>query len=71
MSAEKIRFKDKPGIEELTHGGPFAVIANRELYDLGKAHKFALVNIQESRLNSVYSDPEEARSELRSLRRVG
>ncbi len=48
MLSEQINLKYKPGVEELAHQGSYAVIANRELYDHGKAHKFAIVDKERS-----------------------
>jgi hypothetical protein len=67
MLSEQINLKYKPGVEELAHQGSYAVIANRELYDHGKAHKFAVVDKEMERLDDVCLSPEQARAEMRSL----
>jgi hypothetical protein len=66
MPAEHIELKDKPGIEELDHRGELAIIANRVLYDHGKAHKFTVVDKDKAQLDDVFLSHEKARSEMRS-----
>jgi len=67
MLTEQINLNYKPGVEELAHRGSYTVIANRELYDHGKAHKFAVVDKERAQLDSVYRSSERARAEMRSL----
>jgi hypothetical protein len=69
MYSEKCVVENKSGIEELDHRGPYAVITNRRLYDHGKAHRYALINIREAWIDSVYRDVTEAREEMRGLSR--
>ncbi len=66
MHAHNIALEGKPGIEELVHKDPYAIIANKILYGLGSAHKFTLVNVKRSRIENVYPSLAEARSALRT-----
>ena len=67
MLSQHITLEHKPGIEELAHRGSYAVIANRELLDHGKAHRFVVVNTREAHLDNIYGDPDRARSQMQSL----
>ncbi len=66
MYAQRCVLEGKSGIEELAHRDAYAIIANRTLYDRGKAHKFTLVNVKRSRIENVYPSLNEARSALRT-----
>ena len=67
MHAGKCVLKVKQGIAELDRTGVYAVVANRTLYECGKAHKFAVVNAQKARVDSVHRSYREARSTMLSL----
>jgi hypothetical protein len=67
MLSKHITLENKPGIEELAHRGSYAVIANRELFEHGRAHRFAVVNTRRAHLDNIYGDPDRARSEMQSL----
>ncbi len=69
MYARKCDLRDKRGIEELDHAGPYAIIVNRRLYSRGQARKFAVVNEQQAWVDSVFHNYGRARSMLRSLSR--
>lgn len=60
MGALKCVLKGKPGVKELRRVGAFAVIANRKLYQDGKAQKFAVINKRESELNRVFGNHDKA-----------
>jgi hypothetical protein len=47
--------------------GAYAVIANKTLYEIGKAGKFAVVNVSEEWVDSVHSTPDEALSSAQQL----
>jgi hypothetical protein len=67
MLSKHITLENRPGIEELAHRGSYAVIANRELFDHDKAHRFAVVNTREAQLDNIYGNPDRARSQMQSL----
>ncbi len=69
MYAQKCDLRNKRGIEELDHAGPYAIIVNRRLHTRGQAHKFAVVNEQQASVDSVYHNYDRARSMLRALSR--
>ncbi len=69
MYARNCDLKDKHGIEELDHAGPYTIIVNRRLFDRGQARKFAVVNERQAWVDSVYHNYTQARSMLRSLGR--
>lgn len=58
---------DKVGVIRLEEVGPFAVIANRELHEMGTARKFAVANTEESWIESVHYDRLEALSATQQL----
>jgi hypothetical protein len=67
MFASKCVITGKPGIKDLNHLGAYSVIANKELFDHGKASKYAIINTQKAWVESVYLDFNKASSALRSL----
>ncbi len=67
MYASKCVLEGKRGIEELDRRGPYTVIANRTLFDHGRAHKFTIVNAEKEWVENVYRSFREARSALHSL----
>jgi hypothetical protein len=64
MKRYRCNLKGKRGIEELDHDGYFAIIANRTLYDQGKASKFTVVNTKQGWLDNVYPNFSGAISEM-------
>jgi hypothetical protein len=58
---------DKPGVKRLNEVGGFAVIANKKLYDNGKARRFAVVNTSEQWVDSIYANYGEALSYTQKL----
>ncbi len=68
--ANRCDLNGKHGIEELERKGTFSVIANRTLYDWGKAHKFAIVNTEKCWVDSVHRNLAQARSTLQILSRA-
>lgn len=58
---------NKPGVEELKRVGAFVVIANRQLYQNGKAQKFAVVNKRRSVLNQVFANHDKAEDAVHHL----
>jgi hypothetical protein len=69
MFTTRCNLKDKRGVEELDHNGAYTVIANRVLYDHGRARKFAVINTVMSGVDSVYRNPKQARTAIKSLNR--
>ena len=57
----------KPGVKHLNQTGDFAVIANKKLYDSGKAHRYAVVNAHEQWLESIHPSYRQALSHSRGL----
>lgn len=47
---------NKPGVKRLEQVGPYAVIANRKLYNDGKSTRFAVINTRNKFVDSVHSD---------------
>ena len=47
---------NKNGIIRLDEVGVYAVIANRELHEQGKASRFSVANLNELWVDSVHSD---------------
>lgn len=60
---------DKAGIIRLEQFGAYVVIANRRLYEKGRASRFAVANATEAWVDSVFSDFGEARSLSEKLHR--
>ena len=58
---------NKEGIVRLDQVGSFAVIANRKLYEQGKASRFAVANVKELWVDSVHLDRGEALSTTQKL----
>ena len=69
MFTTKCDLKGKRGVEELSHEGKYTLIANRILYDHGRANKFAVINTAKSGVESVYHYPNQAQNAIRSLNR--
>ena len=57
----------KRGIEELDREGVFAIIANRALYDQGRASKYTVVNTKQGWLDNVYPNIRGAESEMEKM----
>ena len=58
---------DKIGLVRLDEIGAYAVIANKTLYETGKAGKYAVVNVSEEWVDSVHSSRNEAFSSAQQL----
>ncbi len=58
---------NKVGIIRLDEAGAFAVIANRELHEKGRAARFAVANMTEQWVDSVYDDLDQALSTTQKL----
>ncbi len=58
---------NKVGIIQLDEVGAYAVIANRELHEQGKASRFAVANMKEQWVDSVHPDREQALSTTQKL----
>jgi hypothetical protein len=69
MFTTKCNLKGKHGVEELDHEGKYTLIANRVLYDRGRAKKFAVINTVKEGVENVYRDPNQARTAIHSLNR--
>jgi hypothetical protein len=57
---------DKPGVKRLEQVGPFAVIANRKLFEHGKSTRFAVVNTHKEFVDSVHENYRAALSRARN-----
>ena len=60
---------NKNGIIRLDEVGVYAVIANRELYEQGRASRFSVANMNELWVDSVHSDRQVAVSMTQQLSR--
>ena len=58
---------DKPGVKRLDQVGPFAVVANKKLYNDGKSTRFAVVNTRKQFVDSIHGNYREAISYARNL----
>lgn len=58
---------NKEGIVRLDQVGSYAVIANRKLHEQGRARRFAVANVKELWVDSVYLDREEALTTTQKL----
>ena len=58
---------DKIGLIWLEEMGAYAVIANKTLFEIGKASKFAVVNVSEEWVDSVHSTHDQAFSSAQQL----
>ena len=58
---------DKTGLIRLEEMGTYVVIANKTLFEIGKASKFAVVNVSEEWVDSVHSTHDEAFSSAQQL----
>ncbi len=58
---------NKVGIIQLDEVGAYAVIANRELYEQGRAGRFAVAHMTEQWVDSVYDDRDQALSTTQKL----
>jgi hypothetical protein len=54
MYSDHLILRGKNGVKWLDQWGPYAVIVNRRLYELGRAGKYALVNIDKHWVDGVY-----------------
>jgi hypothetical protein len=54
MFSDKLRLQNQSGIQRLEQVGAFLVIANKQLYEMGKPRKFTLVNETEKYVHSVH-----------------
>ena len=54
MFSDKCTLKDRSGIKELDRVGPYLVITNRWLYEIGKSRRYALVNETERWVDSIH-----------------
>ena len=67
MFTNKCNLKGKQGVEELEREGKFTLIANRVLYNRGRAKKFAVINTAKSGVENVYRNPKQAQTALHSM----
>ncbi len=63
---DKAVLEGKAGIRELTHVGAYFIIANRTLYDHGRATKFAVVDMDRVGVDDVYKSYDEALAAVRA-----
>jgi len=65
MFSAQLSLQGKHGVKSLEHWGPYTVIVNKRLFEAGKAGKYALVNVNECWVESVYFSHALAASEAR------
>jgi len=65
MFSDQVSLQGKPGVKRLEHWGAYTVIVNKRLFEKGKAGKYALVNVKERWVESVYFSHALAASEAR------
>jgi len=65
MFSDQLRLQGKPGVKSLEHWGAYTVIVNKRLFEAGKAGRYALVNVKECWVESVYFSHALAASEAR------
>ena len=58
---------DKRGVTRLNQVGGFAVIANKQLHERGKSHRFAVVNTNECWVDSIHTNYGEALAYTQTL----
>ncbi|GMR11539.1 MAG: hypothetical protein BMS9Abin28_2374 [Anaerolineae bacterium] len=58
---------NKVGIIQLDEVGAYSVFANRELYEQGRAGRFAVANTKEQWVDSVHYDRDHALSTTQKL----
>lgn len=58
---------NKVGIIRLDESGAYAVIANRELHEQGRAARYAVANMKEQWIDSVYDDRDQALNTTQKL----
>lgn len=66
MYTQKCNLEGKSGIAFLDREGPYAVIANKTLYERGDTSRFAVVNTRVCFVDSVYSSRKDAASYLQT-----
>jgi hypothetical protein len=65
MLTDQVRLQGKSGVKRLEHWGAYTVIVNKQLFEAGKAGKYALVNVKECWVESVYFSHALAATEAR------
>jgi hypothetical protein len=55
MFSNKYILKNRPGIKFLDRVGPYLVITNKLLFEIGESRRYALVNETERVIDSIYS----------------
>ena len=54
MFSEKCKLTGRSGIKQLDRVGPYLVITNKWLYEIGASRRFALVNETERSVDSIH-----------------
>ena len=65
MFSDQLSLQDKRGVKRLEQSGAYIVIVNKRLFEAGKAGKYALVNVKERWVESVYFSHSQAANEAR------
>ena len=67
MFSDHLILQGKHGVKRVSREGPYTVIANKQLYEWGKAGKFAVVNEPEAWVDSVHDSFNEAAARAHRL----
>lgn len=67
MFSDHLTLQGKDGVKRLSQAGPYMVIANKQLYEQGKAGKFTVVNVPEAWVDSVHPSLNEAAARAHRL----
>jgi hypothetical protein len=54
MFSEKCKLQGRNGIKQLARVGPYLVITNRRLYEIGESRRYTLVNEAELSVHSIH-----------------
>ena len=60
MVSKQCNFQGLRGIKQLTTVGPYQVIANRKLYEIGESRRYVLIHTTQSLVNSIHSSQDAA-----------
>ena len=69
MYTERCNLEGKTGIAWLVKKEPYAVIANKALYERGKLSRFAVVHTAECFVDSVYGSQKAAAAYMKKVAR--
>jgi hypothetical protein len=60
MVSKQCNFQGLKGIKQLARVGPYLVIANRKLYEIGESRRYVLIHTTQSLVNSIHSSQDAA-----------